>query len=105
VTGRYQRVRETVLLRTLGASRRQLGQIQFFEYAVLGVLAAIVGSLLAVGSNALLAHFVFKFPVHFAAREVGAALLAVPLITLVTGALADRGTARRPPLEVLRQEA
>jgi putative ABC transport system permease protein len=104
VTGRYQRVRETVLLRTLGASRRQLRQIQFFEYAILGILAAIVGSLLAVGSNTLLAHFVFKFPVHFAAREVGTALLAVPLITLATGVLADRGTVRRPPLEVLRQE-
>jgi putative ABC transport system permease protein len=104
VTGRYQRVRETVLLRTLGASRRQLQQIQLVEYSILGVLAALVGILLALGANGLLAHFVFKLPLHFDGAEIGIALVAVPLITIVTGAVADRGTTRRPPLEVLRQE-
>jgi len=59
LNGRFQRVRETVLLRTLGASRRQLGQIQFVEYAILGVLAAVVGGGLALVGNALLAKFVF----------------------------------------------
>ena len=42
--GRHQRRRETVLLRTLGATRRQLARIQLVEYAVLGALAALVGS-------------------------------------------------------------
>ena len=41
LTGRYQRIRETVLLRTLGANRRQLLQIQLVEYAILGLLAAL----------------------------------------------------------------
>ena len=60
LNGRYQRVRETVLLRTLGATRRQLVQIQLVEYAILGVLAAVVGGALSIGGNALVAHFVFK---------------------------------------------
>ena len=37
LTGRYQRIRETVLLRTLGATRRQLMQIQLVEYAIMAM--------------------------------------------------------------------
>jgi hypothetical protein len=35
-------------------------QIQLVEYAILGVLAAVVGGALSIGGNALVAHFVFK---------------------------------------------
>lgn len=104
LTGRYQRIRETVLLRTLGATRRQLTQIQLVEYAILGVLAAAVGCILAVAANALLAHFVFKttaaFPIGFLALTV----LAVTAVTLLTGLLSNRGVTDHPPLAVLRQE-
>ena len=48
LTAQFQRVRESVLLRTLGATRRQVRQILLVEYGVLGVLAAVTGSLLAV---------------------------------------------------------
>ena len=59
LTGRHQRIRETVLLRTLGASRRQLALIQLVEYAVLGLQGAVVGALLALAGNELLARYVF----------------------------------------------
>jgi putative ABC transport system permease protein len=104
VTGRYQRARETVLLRTLGASRLQLRKIQFTEYAILGVLAALVGSLLATIVNILLAHFLFKLPPAITAGGLLAATAAVVLVTVGTGVLADRGIARTSPLEILRQE-
>jgi putative ABC transport system permease protein len=104
VAGRYQRMRETVLLRTLGASRAQLDRIRRVEYAVLGVLASLLGIALALAANALLAHYFFATtPAQPVWPLLGAALL-VPVVTLVTGALADRGAAGRPPLEVLRQE-
>src|SRR5437762_4991201 len=48
-TSRRQRVREAVLLRTLGATRTQLLQIACAEYASLSVLAVSVASLLSVG--------------------------------------------------------
>ncbi len=44
-----QRTREAVVLRTLGASRAQVRRILVAEYALLGVLAALTGGLLAVG--------------------------------------------------------
>ena len=37
---KFQRIRESVLLRTLGATRRQVRVIQLLEYFFLGALAA-----------------------------------------------------------------
>jgi putative ABC transport system permease protein len=104
LTGRFQRIRETVLLRTLGATRRQLVQIQLVEYAILGVLAAFVGCLLAVAGNLMLAKFVFKTTATADPLTLGIAVLAVSTVTLLTGLLSNRGIADHPPLEVLRQE-
>ena len=102
--GRYQRVREAVLLRTLGAQRRQLRQIMFTEYAVLGLLAAATGGGLAVAANALLARFLFKVsPVPPLPLLLGA-VASVTALTIITGWLANRGVSNHPPLEVLRQE-
>lgn len=103
-SGRHQRRRELVLLRVLGASGAQLGRIQLVEYAVLGVLAALVGGFLAVGAAALLAHAVFESPPVVSPLFVCGAVACVSAITLVTGWLADRGLAGQPPLEVLRAE-
>src|SRR5690606_15492788 len=47
-TGRLQRIRESVLLKTLGATRRQIGSVLLTEYTVLGALAAVVGIGLAL---------------------------------------------------------
>jgi putative ABC transport system permease protein len=104
LTGRFQRIRETVLLRTLGATRRQLRQIQFVEYAVLGVLAALTGGLLAVTANALLAKFVFNAPILFSPLMFLGSVAGAVAITLITGVLTNRGITTHPPLEVLRQE-
>ena len=104
LNGRYQRIRETVLLRTLGATRRQLVQIQLVEYSILGVLAAVVGGGLSVAGNALLAHFVFKIaPVAPPLLIIGA-VAAAAAVTVVTGLVMGRGVTDYPPLEILRQE-
>lgn len=104
MSGRFQRLREVVLLRTLGATGRQLWQIQLVEYAVLGVLAAVVGCGLAVAANALLAHFVFQTAGVFSLLTLVVSLVLVTAITLITGILANRGVTNHPPLEVLRAE-
>ena len=102
--GRHQRVREAVLLRTLGAQRAQLRQIMFAEYAVLGLLAAATGGGLAVGANFLLANFLFKVPALPPLHLLAGAVAAVTALTIITGWLANRGVSGHPPLEILRQE-
>jgi putative ABC transport system permease protein len=102
--GRHQRVREAVLLRTLGAQRVQLRQIMLAEYTVLGLLAALTGGVLAVAANALLARFLFKVSPVPPLPLLAGAVAAVVALTVVTGWLANRGVSGQPPLEILRQE-
>jgi putative ABC transport system permease protein len=102
--GRHQRLRETVLLRTLGATRRQLAAIQLVEYAALGLQAAVVGAVLAVAGSALLARFVFHVGASAPAGQIAIGVGTVVILSVATGLLAGRGIADHPPLEILRQE-
>jgi putative ABC transport system permease protein len=67
-------------------------------------LAAVVGCLLAVAANALLAQFVLKTSTSVSVGTLALAVCAVTAVTLLTGLLSSRGVTDHPPLEVLRQE-
>lgn len=102
LAARFQRVQESVLLRTLGASRQQVQQIQFVEYLCLGALTACV---LALAANAALAWWVFKMPWVVDWLSVLLTLVILPTLTVVIGWLTNRGVANHPPLEILRAES
>jgi putative ABC transport system permease protein len=104
LTGRLQRVREAVLLRTLGATRSQLQTILLVEYTVLGVLAALTGGVLAVAANAALARLLFRAEAVVPPALLFASIGGAVAITIVTGLVTNRGVAGTPPLEILRQE-
>lgn len=104
IISRYQRIRESVLLRTLGASRRQIVQIMLIEYLFLGGFAALSGMILALISSWLLATFVFKTTFLIPLANVSLAFLLVVAMTIITGMINSRGIHNRPPLEVLRAE-
>ncbi|HEY1172325.1 MAG TPA: FtsX-like permease family protein [Verrucomicrobiae bacterium] len=105
LAARFQRVQESVLLRTLGASRQQVQQIQFVEYLCLGVLAALTACVLALAANAALAWWVFKMTWVIDWFAVAVALVTLPALTIFVGWLTNRGVANHPPLEILRAEA
>ncbi len=106
LSGRWQRMQEAILLRTLGATRAQIRQVLFAEYATLGLLAAITGSVLAVMASWALAVFAFKAGYDFAALPVplAVALSGVTTLTVLVGLATSRGIADQPPLEILRRE-
>jgi putative ABC transport system permease protein len=104
LTGRYQRVQESVLLRTLGASRRQIWRILLVEYISLGVLAAVTGIILATMASWALARFVFHIGYGLPVMPLFLATLIVSALTVMTGLIASRGVCNHPPLEVLRNE-
>ena len=56
---RRDRIREGVLLKTLGASRGQIMKILLAEYALLGLLGSMTGMVLAIGGGWALTKFVF----------------------------------------------
>jgi len=101
---KYQRLQESVLLRTLGASRKQIFTITALEYFFLGLLAALTGFVLALAASWALAHYVFDSPFHPDLLPVLILALAVCVLTVVTGVLNSFGIMNKPPLEVLRQE-
>jgi putative ABC transport system permease protein len=105
VSGRYQRLRESILLRTLGASRRQVLQILTVEYVLLGALAAMTGIVFALSASWALAIFVFESKVRFHPLPLLITVAAVSLLTVVFGLLGNRTILNRPPLEVLRADS
>jgi putative ABC transport system permease protein len=104
LTGRFQWMQESVLLRTLGASRRQIRQILLAEYLALGGLAAFTGIGLSLGATWALAKFVFKTDFSAEPLTLLGAFVIVCLLTTITGMAASRGVENHPPLEVLRRE-
>src|SRR6185503_10585382 len=95
---REQRLRETLLLRTLGATRRQLFAIGLAEYACLGFLSVSVALLLSVGAGWALTRFVFdqRFVLPLVPLVGLGAGLAV--MCVLVGLSSGRDILRRPPL-------
>ncbi len=103
-TGRWQRLQEAVLLRTLGASRSQLRRILLAEYVTLGSLASATGIGLAVAASSALAVFTFKSTPVIPLTPLVVTWLAVTSLTVIVGLMTSRGIARSSPLEILRNE-
>ncbi|HEX8332690.1 MAG TPA: FtsX-like permease family protein [Segetibacter sp.] len=101
---KYQRLQESVLLRTLGASRKQIFAISALEYFFLGAIAAATGILLALGGSWALAKYSFKTEFSPQWIYVIVIFFSVPLITMIIGLVNSRGLLTKPPLEILRQE-
>src|SRR5690606_22323962 len=59
---RFQRVRESALLRAIGATRAQVRGMMLVEYAALGALAGLTGVALAGTAGWLLMRYVFDMP-------------------------------------------
>ena len=101
---RYQRIREAVLLKTLGATRAQLARIQAAEFLVVGLVAGLIGSLLA----SVAAHFVLgrmlEVESSFRWRPVLFGTVATSALAIATGWVASRGILNHKPLEILREE-
>lgn len=101
---KYQRLQESVLLRTLGASRRQIFTITALEYFFLGSLAVLTGILLSMAASWALAHYLFESAFHPNLLPVFIFGIIVCALTVVTGLANSFGIMNKPPLEVLRRE-
>jgi len=101
---KYQRIQESVLLRTLGASKRQILIITGLEYFFLGSIAALTGILISVPGSWALAKDSFDTPFSPPLLPVIILFFVVALVTVFIGLFNSRGVLNRPPLEVLRSD-
>lgn len=104
VSSRYQRAKESVLLRTLGASSIQIRSIMAVEFILLGILAAVSGIGLSLATGWGVTTWVFELEYSIPWGQTLAAAIIVAAMTLVTGMLNSYGIASRSPLESIRNE-
>jgi putative ABC transport system permease protein len=101
---KYRRIREVVVLKTLGATRPRIAGIFSIEFAVLGLIAGAVGLVFAnLMARALLLH-ALHFDYHFQLWLNLACWLSVGCLTIIAGWLASNRVLGQKPLEVLREE-
>ena len=100
---RRERLREGVLLKVLGATRRQVGRIMLSEYLLLGALGSIVGIVLSIGGAWALMHFVFKQPFVPAVVPALGVALAMIGVSVSIGLLTGRDVFRETPMAALRE--
>ncbi len=101
---RFQRIEESVLLKTIGASKSQVLKIMFAEYVALGLLSSVTGLILALGGGWALSRFVFEIDFVVPAAQLTGLVIFEVAMTVTIGLLNSRGVYARNPMDVLRAE-
>jgi putative ABC transport system permease protein len=100
---RRERIRESVLLKTLGATRAQIMRILVTEYALLGVLGSLTGLVLATVSGWALVHFVFDVKYSPAYGPAVAITIVMMAIAIAIGVIAGRDVFKETAMTALRE--
>ncbi len=102
---KFQRVYETAIYRTLGASARLVAATVAVEYGVLGLLSGFVAALGALGLSWAIARFLLEIPWRPAPGLLLMGALVVAVLVAVVGVLASVDVLLRKPLGALRETA
>jgi putative ABC transport system permease protein len=104
ILSKYQRIQESVLLRTLGANRKQILKINALEYFLLGSFATLTGIGLSIIASFVLAKWQLKIPYSPDLWPIVIVFASITGLTMLIGLLNSREVISKPPLEVLRKE-
>lgn len=104
INSRYVRIRENVLLRTLGARTHQLTRMLLIEYIYLGFFSGLAGVVFSWGAGWILCTYFFEIAFSPATAETLIVLIAVVAVTAGIGWMSTRTVVQAPPLQVLRKE-
>ncbi len=99
---RDERMRESALLRALGASHKQVRSVQIAEFVAVGALSGLMAALGAQGIGYVLASRVFEFHIDFNPWLVPTGIVAGIVCAGVGGWLSLRRVLSRPALQSLR---
>jgi putative ABC transport system permease protein len=105
INSKFVRIKENVLLRTVGARTMQITKITLIEYAYLGLFSALTGLILSLGGGWLLTRFFFEIRFAFDWMELLAIGGGVIVLTMIIGWFNSREVINTPPLQVLRKES
>ena len=97
-----ERIFESAIMRTVGASRRHLVTAQLAEFSALGFAAGLLGGMGASALAYALSHHVLHVPFTFNPSIILLGVVAGSVGVSIAGMLGIRGMLDRPPLEVIR---
>jgi putative ABC transport system permease protein len=100
---RFRRMREAVVLKTLGATRMRIVRTFSVEFSVLGLLAGVVGVVFANLLTQLILHRL-KIGYHLEWPAAVVSLIGTAVLATATGWIASYRILGLRPLEVLREE-
>lgn len=101
---KFQRVYETAVLKTLGAKRGKLIAMLLAEYALLGLVAALVGAFAAIGLSYATTHYVLELTWSLKPLLFIIGIIATVLLVTLVGAFSSFDVLTRKPLATLRAE-
>ena len=101
---RFRRIREVVILKTLGATRRRIAWVFSVEFLALGVVSGVMGSLLASGFAAVALKRLLEIEFHLDLATNALAVVLAALVAAGAGWAASFRILGRKPLEILREE-
>jgi putative ABC transport system permease protein len=101
---RFRRIREVVILKTLGGTRRKIANIFSIEFLVLGAVAGLMGGLLGSGFSAFMLRRVWEADAGFAVVPLAVAVVLTAVLANAAGWMASARILGQKPLEVLRDE-
>jgi putative ABC transport system permease protein len=101
---RFRRIREVVIFKTLGATRGRIAGIFSAEFLILGTVAGLMGSLLAIAFSMVVMKQIIKVDYRFNPIPILIAIGLTALIAAAAGWLASFRILGQKPLEVLRGE-
>lgn len=101
---KFQRIRESVLLRTIGARGSQILKINATEYAILGSLSAFTGIVISLVGSYLVATVELELEFAISWWPIVAIFFFIVALTVAIGLYNTREVLQRSPLEVLRRE-
>ncbi len=105
INSKYARLKENVLLRTIGALQKQISGMTLVEYGYLGLFSGLAGSILALIGSWALAKFFFD-TLFFPDFTILALIwISISLLTMAIGWYNSRSILKSSPLEVLRKES
>ena len=101
---RFRRMREVVILKTLGATRWRVSRIFSVEFLVLGGVAGLMGSLLAGGFANLLLKRMLDAQTSIPVVPIILSVIATAFIANAAGWMASFRILGQKPLEILREQ-
>jgi len=104
MNSKFARIKENVLLRTIGARTNQIMKITLIEYGYVGIFSAITGMALSLGGGWLLTRFFFEVQFSVNVYELAIISAGVVILTVLIGWWNSREVISTPPLQVLRKE-